>query len=52
MARVHEGSGGKRVEDVKRVLEQAYDAFNRRDAEGAVALLTEDVCWPKASEGG
>jgi len=38
--------------DVKRVIEQAYGAFNVRDVEGALALMTEDVHWPKASEGG
>ena len=34
------------------VIEQVYRAFNRRDTDGAVALMTEDVSWPKASEGG
>lgn len=36
----------------KTVIEQAYSAFNRRDIDGALALMTEDVNWPKASEGG
>ena len=36
----------------KTILEQAYSAFNRRDIDGALALMTEDVSWPKASEGG
>lgn len=36
----------------KTVIEQAYSAFNRRDIDGALALMTEDVSWPKASEGG
>jgi hypothetical protein len=38
--------------DKKIVIEQAYSAFNRRDIDGALALMTEDVSWPKASEGG
>ena len=38
--------------DTKSVIEQAYSAFNRRDIDGALALMTEDVSWPKASEGG
>jgi hypothetical protein len=38
--------------DAKIVIEQAYSAFNRRDIDGALALMTEDVSWPKASEGG
>ena len=38
--------------DTHAVLAQAYDAFNRRDIEAALALMTDDVSWPKASEGG
>ena len=38
--------------DTKRVIEQAYSAFNKRDIDGALALMTQDVSWPKASEGG
>ena len=34
------------------LIAQAYSAFNRRDLEGALALMSEDVDWPKASEGG
>lgn len=34
------------------IIEQAYSAFNRRDVDGALALMTQDVSWPKASEGG
>jgi len=40
------------MEDTKIVIEHAYSAFNRRDIDGALALMTEDVSWPKASEGG
>ena len=38
--------------DTRTVIEQAYAAFNRRDVDGALALMTQDVSWPKASEGG
>ncbi len=38
--------------DTKTIIEQAYAAFNRRDIDGVLALMTEDVSWPKASEGG
>ncbi len=34
------------------VIAQAYSAFNRRDVDGALALMSETVSWPKASEGG
>ena len=37
---------------VKTIIDQAYSAFNKRDIDGALALMTEDVSWPKASEGG
>jgi hypothetical protein len=33
-------------------IDQAYAAFNQRDIDAALALMTEDVTWPKASEGG
>src|SRR6185437_5977790 len=38
--------------DTKALIEQAYAAFNSRDIDGALALMTHDVSWPKASEGG
>ncbi len=34
------------------IIQQAYSAFNKRDIDAALALMTEDVTWPKASEGG
>jgi hypothetical protein len=37
---------------LKTLIKQAYSAFNKRDIDGALALMTEDVSWPKASEGG
>ena len=38
--------------EIQTVIEQAYSAFNERDIDGALALMTDDVSWPKASEGG
>lgn len=38
--------------DTKTMIRQAYTAFNNRDIDGALALMTHDVSWPKASEGG
>lgn len=38
--------------DTMSVIGQAYSAFNERNIDGAVALMTADVSWPKASEGG
>jgi hypothetical protein len=38
--------------DTKTLIERAYSAFNKRDIDGALALMTQDVSWPKASEGG
>jgi len=34
------------------LIAQAYSAFNQRDIDGALALMSETVSWPKASEGG
>ncbi len=34
------------------LLAQAYAAFNYRDIDGALALMSENVNWPKTSEGG
>ncbi len=34
------------------LLAQAYSAFNHRDIDSALALMDENVSWPKASEGG
>jgi len=38
--------------DIETLIKQAYSAFNQRDINGALALMTENVSWPKASEGG
>ena len=34
------------------LINQAYSAFNQRDIDSALALMSENVSWPKASEGG
>ena len=38
--------------DAQTLVTQAYSAFNRRDADGVLALMSQEVSWPKASEGG
>ncbi len=38
--------------DTQRLIQQAYAAFNRRDIDGVLALMTESVSWPRASESG
>jgi ketosteroid isomerase-like protein len=40
------------MKDTRTIIEQAYSAFNKREIDGALALMTHDVSWPKASEGG
>ncbi|HXR76355.1 MAG TPA: nuclear transport factor 2 family protein [Bryobacteraceae bacterium] len=34
------------------VIADVYAAFNQRNIDGALALMSESVSWPKASEGG
>ena len=34
------------------LIAEAYAAFNRRDIDDVLALMSENVSWPKASEGG
>jgi hypothetical protein len=38
--------------DTTTTIDLAYAAFNHRNIDAALALMTEDVSWPKASEGG
>jgi hypothetical protein len=40
------------VANTQELIAQAYSAFNRRDIDGALAVMSENVDWPKASEGG
>src|SRR5580692_6962155 len=34
------------------LIAEAYAAFNRRDIDDVLALMSENVSWPKASESG
>jgi hypothetical protein len=34
------------------LISRAYSAFNQRDIEATLVLMSENVSWPKASEGG
>lgn len=34
------------------LIARAYAAFNQRDIDGVFALMSDNVSWPKASEGG
>ena len=40
------------MRNTQTLLAQAYLAFNHRDIDSALALMSENVSWPKASEGG
>jgi ketosteroid isomerase-like protein len=44
--------GSEEMADIKAIIEQTYSAFNKRDIDRALPLMTSDVSWPKASEGG
>jgi hypothetical protein len=39
-------------QNTQRLIAQAYAAFNRRDIDSVLALMSENVNWPKASESG
>jgi hypothetical protein len=38
--------------ETETLIAKAYSAFNHRNIEGALALMQENISWPKASEGG
>lgn len=38
--------------DTQKLIAEAYSAFNHRDIDSALALMSENVSWPKLSEGG
>lgn len=47
------GTGGGVVNDAnERLLRRAYEAFNARDIDGALATMHADVDWPNGMEGG
>jgi hypothetical protein len=43
---------GEFMPNTQTLIAQAYAAFNHRDIDSALALMSENVSWPKASEGG
>jgi len=40
------------MENIQTLISQAYAAFNQRNVDAALALMSDSVSWPKASEGG
>jgi hypothetical protein len=40
------------VTTTESLIAQIYSAFNQRDIDGALALMSDSVSWPRASEGG
>jgi hypothetical protein len=38
--------------NTRTLIADVYSAFNQRNINGALALMSESVNWPKASEGG
>ncbi len=38
--------------DTQTLIATVYSAFNQRNIDGALALMSDSVSWPKASEGG
>jgi hypothetical protein len=48
----HTKYGGGTMADNQTLIAKAYAAFNKRDIDGALAVMSESVSWPKASEGG
>jgi hypothetical protein len=38
--------------ETARLIAKVYSAFNHRNIDGALALMSDSVSWPKASEGG
>ena len=42
----------QRLDERKALIQEAYDAFNARDTDAALALMTPGVHWPNGWEGG
>lgn len=38
--------------NTEKLIARVYSAFNQRDIDGALSFMSENVSWPKASEGG
>jgi ketosteroid isomerase-like protein len=45
-------SYGETLDEPEQLLRRAYEAFNARDVDAALTLMTEDVDWPNGMEGG
>ncbi len=44
--------GNERMTKTESLIAQVYAAFNQRNIDGALALMSDNVNWPMASEGG
>ena len=40
------------MQAIETLIQQAYSAFNKRDIDGVLLLMTPDVHWPNGWEGG
>ena len=40
------------MENTKSLIAEAYSFFNQRNVDGILALMSDTVSWPRASEGG
>jgi hypothetical protein len=40
------------MKNTQALIAEVYSAFNQRNIDGALALMSDSVSWPKASEGG
>ena len=40
------------MQNIKELIARTYAAFNERNIDAALAVMSERVSWPKASEGG
>src|SRR3984885_14935418 len=52
MCIIHIMCTGGFMANIQALIARAYSPLNDRDIDGALALMSEKVSWPKASEGG
>jgi len=52
MCKTHNRPFGGIAVNTEELISQAYSSFNKKDIDGTLALMSENVSWPKASEGG
>jgi hypothetical protein len=50
--KVHNMESVEVMTNTQTLIARAYSAFNHRDINSALALMSENISWPKASEGG